>query len=94
MENGGIFIEKSNEDLLIQLIKKYCEVKTLPKANSSVGKDNLVQIKDGHDEFATLAQLINILWDEQVISPSERSNGLARVRRRKDLLSKFLNKAE
>lgn len=31
MENGGIFIEKSNEDLLIQLIKKYCEVKTLPK---------------------------------------------------------------
>jgi len=36
MENGGIFIEKSNEDLLIQLIKKYCEVKTLPKANGYV----------------------------------------------------------
>ena len=36
MENGGIFIEKSNEDLLIQLIKKYCEVKTLPKGECKI----------------------------------------------------------
>lgn len=45
----GYSLKKSNEAQLIQLIKKYCEVETLPKANSSVGKDNLVQIKDGHD---------------------------------------------
>lgn len=67
-------------------------METLNKVNTDIGESNLVQINDGHDEFATLVQIINILRDEEEITSSERNEGIERVSRRKNELAPFLNK--
>ena len=36
--NKGDFLKKSNETQLTRLVKKYCEVETLPEANIDIGK--------------------------------------------------------
>ncbi|CAD7484153.1 hypothetical protein [Lacticaseibacillus paracasei] len=87
-------MKKENELQLFRLIKRYCEVNALTKPTNDLGRSNLAQIRDGHDEFAILAQIINILLDEKAITSDERTNGLERIRRRKDLFAKFLNENE